>query len=332
VRLIKVFIGMIKYILTFLFLVLTFITFSQDVSFSQINNNKLYLNPAFTNSRIHPELTMSYRNQWPSIGNTYVTSVVSYEQSLLGKNNGFGLLMMNDRSANGIYSLNSVNLYFSNQQKINNNLNVKFGLELGYKQNFIDTDKLFFEDSFNGQSFTTMTSEPLMNGLRVHYFDIGGGVILFNKKGYIGFATNHLNEPNQSLIFGESYLPMKFGLHGGLNIEVNKYAYVEEHLVYMPSFSLVRQGEFTELTVNNNIKKGKFLFGGGFRLVEGYSYRDAIIFNFGVDTGDLVFYYGYDFTVSSLGPNTGGAHEITAVIKINQRPQKNKIIVPSCVF
>ena len=100
----------------------------------------------------------------------------------------------------------------------------------------------------------------------------------------------------------------------------------------MPSFSLLRQGQFTQLTVNNNIKTDKFLFGGGFRLVEGYSYRDAIIMNFGVDTGELLFFYSYDFTVSPLGPNTGGSHEITTIIKVDNRRDRNKVTVPSCAF
>lgn len=316
---------------------LTFICFymtslGQDVSFSQINNSKLYLNPAFANSRVSPELSMTYRNQWPSLGSQYVTSMVTYEQSLINRNNGIGLMLMNDRSSSGIYSLNSINLYLSNQQKIKQKFNIKFGLEFSYKQNFVDNSKLYFEDSFNGQSFTTMTSEPLMNGLRVNYFDIGGGVLFFNDKGFIGTSINHLNEPNQSLIFGESYLPMKFGLHGGMNIHVRRTSYSRERLVYMPSFSLLRQGEFTQLTVNNNIKKDKLLIGGGFRIVEGYSYRDAIILNFGVDTESLIFYYGYDFTVSPLGPNTGGAHEITTIIKIDRKKNRNKIVIPSCAF
>jgi len=328
-----IFISMIKNILTFITLLfITYIGVSQDMSFSQNNNNRLYLNPAFTNSRVYPEITMSYRNQWPSIGNTYVTSMVTYEQPLINKKNGVGFMVMNDRSGNGIYSLNSINMYFSNQQKIREKLNVKVGLEFGYKQNFIDHRKLFFEDSFNGQSFTNMTNESYLSGLRVHYFNIGAGGLLFNDKGYIGLSVNHLNEPNQSLLFGESYLPMKFGLQGGLNIEKNKVSYGVKDFSYMPSFSLLRQGEFTQLTVNNNLRTNKFLIGGGFRLVQGYSYRDAIILNFGVDADKLLFFYSYDFTISPLGPNTGGAHEITTIIRIENRKHKNKIIVPSCSF
>jgi type IX secretion system PorP/SprF family membrane protein len=324
---------MVKQILTLIILfVVPLLGISQDVSFSQITNNKLYLNPAFANSRRCPELTMSYRNQWPSLGSKFVTSMLSYEQSFLSSKNGVGLMLINDRSANGIYSLNSISTFYSNQQRINRNLNVKFGLELGYKQNFIDSDKLFFEDSFNGESFTSLTAEPLMTNLKVHYFDMGAGLLVFNKDFFAGMNFSHINTPNQSLVFGESYLPVKYNLHAGGNIPLDRSTDRRENIIYMPAISMVKQGEFLELTLNNNVKKGNFLIGAGFRFVEGYSYRDALIVNFGVDTGELLFFYGYDVTVSPLGPTTGGAHEITTVIKVNSRYRRDKIEVPSCAF
>jgi hypothetical protein len=52
----------------------------------------------------------------------------------------------------------------------------------------------------------------------------------------------------------------------------------------------------------------------------------------GVDTGELMFFYNYDVTISQLGPTTGGAHEISVVIKINNKTSEKKITVPSCSF
>lgn len=323
---------MIKYTLSIIFFLLSFFGLSQDVSFSQINNNKLYLNPAFAGSNSNPELTMSYRNQWPALGSQFVTSFLSYEEYVPSWNSGFGVTLMNDRSANGIYSLNSISSFYSNQQRISSKINIKFGLELGYKQNFIDNDKLFFEDSFNGQSFTTFTNEPFMNGLRVHYFDLSSGALIFSTDWYIGFSANHINSPNQSLIFGESFVPVKYGLHSGGHILVDKSTDRIKNVIYMPSFSLLLQGESSQITINNNIKSGNFLIGGGIRIVEGYSYMDAVIFNFGVDTGELIFYYSYDLTTSQLGPGGGGAHEISTVIKIKERQRKNNYSVPECAY
>jgi len=275
---------------------------------------------------------MTYRNQWPSMGANYVTSMVTYEQSFINKNNGVGILLINDRSSNGVYSLNGVNLYFSNQQNLNSRLNLKVGLETGYKQNFIDNDKLYFEDSFNGESFSNISSEPFLNGLKSYYLDVGMGILLFNENSYIGLSVNHLNEPNQSLLFGKSRLPMKFGLHGLLITEVNKSSYPKDKVFYIPSFSFTRQGEFTELTVNNNFKNRNLLVGVGFRLVDGYSYRDAFIVNFGVDTDTITFLYGYDFTISPIGPSNGGAHEITTIIKVNRPQPKKRVVIPPCTF
>ena len=139
---------------------------------------------------------------------------------------------------------------------------------MGYKQNFIDSDKLFFEDSFNGESFSLATSEPFMNGLRVHFFDLSSGVLLFTDKFYFGFAANHLNTPNQSLVFGDSILP-KFGVHGGGHFHKDNQQIGRKHNLYYPFLSYNK--ESTQLTVNNNVKTGNFLVGGGFRFVEGYS-------------------------------------------------------------
>jgi hypothetical protein len=115
-------------------------------------------------------------------------------------------------------------------------------------------------------------------------------------------------------------------------IPLDKSTDRNEDVTYTPSISILRQGQFTQLTLNNNIRKGKFLFGGGLRLVEGYSYRDALLLNMGVDTGELMFFYNYDVTISQLGPTTGGAHEISVVIKINNKTSEKKITVPSCSF
>jgi len=321
-----------KFVFFIFGILLSVLGYSQDVSFSQVTNNKLYLNPAFTGSNSAPQLTMSYRNQWPALGNQFVTSMVTYEEYFSNINSGFGVLIMNDRSGGSIYSLNSINTYYSNQQQINRKVGVKFGLELSYKQNFVDTDKLFFEDSFNGTSFTNNTSEVFFYDAKTHYFDMGTGVLLFSDKGFVGLSVNHLTEPDQTLSFGGSKLPRKYGLHGSYQFTINETRNKLKSIYYVPSFLLLRQGEFTELTLNNNIRNGKFLGGIGLRLVEGYDYRDALIFNIGVDTKDLMFFYSYDFTISSLGPISGGAHELSVLIKIKERPKKKVHISPPCAF
>ena len=47
---------------------------AQDPAFSQFYSNPLYLNPAFAGTNICPRVSLNYRDQWPGIGRTYVTT------------------------------------------------------------------------------------------------------------------------------------------------------------------------------------------------------------------------------------------------------------------
>jgi hypothetical protein len=47
--------------------------------------------------------------------------------------------------------------------------------------------------------------------------------------------------------------------------------------------------------------------------------RDAVIFTIGIALPNgIAFGYSYDYTVSSLGPATGGSHELTLAISFNE--------------
>ena len=69
-----------KFFVCFL-IVLCFSTFlntkkahAQDPAFSQFYANPLYLNPAFAGTNDCPRVNLNYRDQWPGIGRTYVTT------------------------------------------------------------------------------------------------------------------------------------------------------------------------------------------------------------------------------------------------------------------
>ena len=69
---------------------------AQDPQFSQFYANPLYLNPAFAGSERCPRLSLSYRNQWPAFGSTYVTYNIAYDQYWHALRGGVGIYLMDD--------------------------------------------------------------------------------------------------------------------------------------------------------------------------------------------------------------------------------------------
>ncbi len=51
---------------------------------------------------------------------------------------------------------------------------------------------------------------------------------------------------------------------------------------------------------------------------------DALIFTAGIAFNNIAIGYSYDFTVSSLGPATGGSHEITVSFSFNEGNKSNR--------
>ena len=88
---------------------------AQDPAFSQFYANPLYLNPAFAGAapKGAPRTNLNYRDQWPGIGRTFITTSVSYDKHIDKIGGGLGILVMNDRSGDGNIQLNSASLIYS---------------------------------------------------------------------------------------------------------------------------------------------------------------------------------------------------------------------------
>ncbi|MBX7095951.1 MAG: type IX secretion system membrane protein PorP/SprF, partial [Flavobacteriales bacterium] len=74
---------------------------AQDPEFTQFFSNPLYLNPAFAGSKRCPRITLNYRNQWPALSGTFVTTSASYDQHVESIYGGIGLLVTNDKAGEG---------------------------------------------------------------------------------------------------------------------------------------------------------------------------------------------------------------------------------------
>ena len=121
-----------KGFVSFIFLICFLPIIAQDTIFSQFHANALYYNPAAAGNAGTTRLFAQYRNQWPAMGNAFVTYDVSADLPIDKYHNGFGINAMYDRLANGIITNTLADFIYSFRWKATRSLNMTAGLALSF--------------------------------------------------------------------------------------------------------------------------------------------------------------------------------------------------------
>jgi type IX secretion system PorP/SprF family membrane protein len=175
---------------------------AQDPSFSQFYANPLYLNPAFAGSNECPRANLNYRDQWPGIGRTYVTTSVSWDNHLDAIGGGVGLLVAQDRAGDGNLNMTHIALQYSYRLKINSQFAVKAGFEAAYRSLELNWGSLTFGDMIDPQlGFVYPTQEDIYNNPSQKGFtDFSTGILGYSENLFFGLAMHHLTQPNQGFM------------------------------------------------------------------------------------------------------------------------------------
>lgn len=200
-----------------------------------------------------------------------------------------------------------------------------FGARASWYQKSLDWDKLTFGDMIDPRrGFIYATGDVPRGGTR-GFFDASAGIVIFNKRFFAGFATHHLNRPNESMIIGDSKLPMRFTGHMGAEIQLGTKSKYSNTTSIMPNVIYQYQNGFQELSVGTYVKYGAFNAGAWYRN------RDAFILSIGINTGKFKIGYSYDVTVSKLNNGvSGGSHEISMGINVNCKSKPISFRTISC--
>lgn len=274
---------------------------AQDPEFTQFYANPLYLNPAFAGSNICPRITMNYRNQWPGISGTYVTTSISADRFVYGIKSGIGILVMNDRVGQGTLNTTNISGIYSYQWRPTRSFAINVGFQATYGQKKLDWSKLTFGDMIDERRGFVKNTEEVPGRSQRSFVDISAGAVGFSKRFFIGFAAHHLNEPDEGLVYS-SKLPRKYTAHAGAIIPVgdkNSETTISPNILYQ------QQQNFRQLNLGVYITKGS--------LVGGLWYRnqDSFIVLLGLQHGIFKIGYSYDVTVSKLTNATAGSHEVS---------------------
>lgn len=296
---------------------------AQDAPFSQFYANQLYLNPALAGSARCPRISLNYRNQWPGIPSTYVTYSAGYDQYVNALSGGVGIQAYHDRAGTGIIQTNSVSGMYAYQLAIDRNLSLKAGFQTTFYNKSIDWSQLTFNDMIDARyGFIYPTGEVPIEA-PVNKLDFSAGALLFTDKFYLGFATHHLTQPDESFFKStESKLPRKYTAHAGALIPLDNDN--PEDGGISPNIIYQRQGEFNHLNLGLYLNKGPITGGVWYR------WNDALIFLVGLYTDQFRFGYSYDVTVSGLGTQTLGSHEISVTMLFPCREPRRKFRQMKC--
>ena len=287
---------------------------AQDPEFTQFYANPLYLNPALAGTTICPRISINYRNQWPGISGTYITTSASFDRYVYNIKSGLGLIVTNDVAGQGTLKTTTISGVYSYQLRISHEYSINVGMKASYGQKSIDWSKLTFGDMINerqGFVYNTLETQHLS---KKSFVDFSGGIVGFSKRFFIGIAVDHITQPDEGLI-NTSRLPIKITGHAGAMIPVGARG---SETIISPNILYQQQQDFRQLNLGIYITKGS--------LVGGLWYRnnDSFIVLLGVQHGIIKFGYSYDVTISKLTNATAGSHELSLGFQFSCKKPKPK--------
>jgi len=297
---------------------------AQDPIFTQFYANPLYLNPAMAGSNICARYGLNYRNQWPSTSANFVTQSFAYDQKFKAINGGFGVLAMHDQQGSNTLQTTSLAAIYSYHLKVNRKFTMMFGGQAQFAMKFLDWNKLTFGDMIDPRRGFIYQSGDVPRGGRKGYFDVSAGFVGFTKSFYFGGAVHHLNRPNESVIVGNSRLPMRFTGHVGADIRLGKKSVFGNKASLSPNIIFRYQQGFMELNIGTYFKYDIFTVGAWFRN------SDAFILLLGIQHKRFRIGYSYDITVSRLTNQSGGSHEVSLGFTLPCKDKKVLFRTISC--
>ncbi len=327
-------------------------SWAQDPQFTQFYAAPMYHNPAFTGSGYAPRVMVNYRNQWPSLNANFVTTMFSVDHYIDKANSGIGLMFLKDEQG---FNLNNteLRLMYSYEMRLNQNNGLRFGINGGYSFRGLQPGGLIFGDQLGNNGLTGLPSDDpwsqASNLQQVNSLDVGGGLLYFNPKYFLGVSVNHITEPKLSFLknsTGEDpRLSKLFMVNGGYNIDLSYLITTgdpDREFILTPTFLFKKQSQFSQLDIGAYATYTPFTVGLQYRgiplnkVFNGFPNQDAVSGMIGIRYDNISFGYSYDLTISGLGMASGGSHEISLAYQLPEierdRPfrGRNKKKILSC--
>ncbi len=304
-------------------IILSSMTFAQDVHFSQMAASPLNLNPALAGANSTIQGIVNYRSQWNSVAEPYKTIAASVDGRFNdGKRTKAGIIagglsFFNDKAGDMQVSTTNVNLSVAYHLLLGQKSSIGIGIYGGFGQRSIDVSDGRWGSQYDGSAYNTaLPSNEVFNSPSFTYFDAGTGLVYTYKKndGYMsqnnqrqfngGVAFYHVNNPNYSFIDnGTEKLYMRWSIFANAVIGIANTKGALLPGVYFnrqKSTMEILYGTYYRITLTEGSKvtgfnKPFFLHLGLF-----HRWGDALVGKAMLEWSDLSAGFAYDINISSL--------------------------------
>jgi len=309
------------FLVLFLLFVHSFSGKAQDFHYSQFYAAPLYLNPALTGSTELSRVGLNYRKQWPGLAQDFTAYSAYFDHYSFDLKSGIGVAINSFQESNMNISTSDISLFYSYKLTLAETWNFRFGGQASLVQRNATLDHLIFGDQVDlfSRSINPTTIDQIPEFEPYNYLDIGFGALVNNEFFWLGAAAQHVNQPNLSFYPDDEigYLPVKWGMHGGVNFPLGSTDYWGSDFDNQASLllSYKKQGPFQQFDVGGQLMYRTVIGGISYRGIPGIRdmpNHDSVIFLLGVKLENgMVIGYSYDFMVSNIGSQAKGAHEIS---------------------
>jgi type IX secretion system PorP/SprF family membrane protein len=298
----------------------------QDIHFSQYYASPLSLNPANTGNYDGDwRLMNSYRQQWKSIKEPFVTNAIAYDRNfyVLNENISGGLIFINDKSGGANLTVNKVFLSAAYHKAINGH-KLHIGYQVGYVQKNISLAGVTFPDQYDrniGQFNAQLPNNETFNGEQLSYVDMNIGAIYGRRIGRFdleaGLAFFHFNYPKETFFKpGNSLISRKL-MHFSAKFDVTEKIFLQPRILLMGTTKTTDYlaGSNIGYRIAENKATIKSIF-AGILFRNGISRNnDAFIAIAGINfkAFDLGFSYDYNVSDLNIATNYMGGFEISFI-------------------
>ncbi len=295
----------------------------ENPQFSQYYASPLLIAPSFAGNSLGSRAFVSFRDQWAKLPGSYVTYSFAIDNNFYSINSGLGLVVMRDVAGSARLGTTSITGLYSYRFNVNDDWRIRPGISFSFVQRSLQFSKAVFPDQIWDGGIDPSTIETATPPY--YYYDAGSSVVVYNRQLWLGLAVDHLLRPNTSFARLDARTPMQWSQFGGINFPMaNRVGKVPE--VISVNYLFKMAADYRQIDVGANWYRAPLLLGFAWRGLPASEYPsyDALIFTVGVAFNNIAIGYSYDFTVSKLGPATGGSHEVTLSISFNEGGKSNR--------